>query len=222
MGINFDNFFNAHKRNDVEGFARQFRVSYSDRKIVLSVDRLDYSKGLLQRLEAFRLLLQRYPVWIGKVSMVMILVPSRDSVDRYHDLKISIDEAIGNINGTMSQQGWIPIHYYYKGFSFPELAAYYHESDVALITPLRDGMNLVAKEYIATKASSAGVLILSEMAGAAIELTGALLVNPNNTGQIADTLNSALLMPVKEQRSRLTVMQKHLKRQNIVDRKSVV
>lgn len=216
MGINFDNFFNAHKLTEVEGFARQFRESYIDRKIVLSVDRLDYSKGLLQRLEAFRLLLQRYPVWIGKVSLVMILVPSRDSVDRYHDLKVSIDEAIGNINGTMSQQGWIPIHYYYKGFSFPELAAFYHESNVALITPLRDGMNLVAKEYIAAKASSAGVLILSEMAGAAIELTGALLVNPNNTGQIADTLNRALLMPVKEQKSRLAGMQKHLKRQNIV------
>ncbi len=216
MGINFEKFFNAHKDTIVEGFARQFRESYRDRKIVLSVDRLDYSKGLLQRLEAFKLLLQRYPEWIGNVSLVMILVPSRDSIDRYHDLKVSIDETIGNINGTMSQQGWIPIHYYYKGFSFPELVSFYHESDVALITPLRDGMNLVAKEYVAAKATANGVLILSEMAGAAIELTGALLVNPNNTGQIADTLNRALLMPVKEQRSRLVGMQKYLKRHNIV------
>ncbi len=216
MGINYGNFHKAHKNPDVEIHARQFRESYSDRKIILSVDRLDYSKGLLMRLKAFRLLLQKYPEWKGKVSLVMILVPSRDSVDRYHDLKVAIDETIGNINGTMSWQGWIPIHYYYRGFSFSELTAIYHESDVAMVTPLRDGMNLVAKEYVAAKAKKPGVLILSEMAGAAIELTEALIVNPNNTGQIADTLNTALIMPEAEQKMRIRKMQKHLKKHNIV------
>jgi len=216
MGINYDSYYNAHKLPDVKRFARQLRENYIDRKIILSVDRLDYSKGLMQRLEAFRLLLQKYPEWIGKVSFVMILVPSRDNVDRYHDLKVEIDETISNINGTLSQQGWIPIHYFYKGFSFSELTAFYHESDVAMVTPLRDGMNLVAKEYVASKAGKPGVLILSEMAGAAIELTEALLVNPNNTGQIADTLNIALLMPESEQKIRLARMQKRLKRQNVV------
>jgi trehalose 6-phosphate synthase/phosphatase len=216
MGINYDNFFNAHKQPEVAKFAKQFRERYHDRKVVLSVDRLDYSKGILRRLEAFRQLLTSYPEWIGKVSLVMILVPSRDSVDRYHDLKVGIDEAIGNINGTLSQPGWIPIHYYYKGFSFPELTAFYHESDVALVTPLRDGMNLVAKEYVAAKALKPGVLILSEMAGAAIELTDAILVNPNNTGEIADSLHRALLMPEDEQRSRLAGMQKKLKKHDVV------
>jgi len=216
MGINYGNFHKAYKNPDVEGHARQFRENYSDRKIILSVDRLDYSKGLLMRLEAFRLLLQKYPEWIGKVSLVMILVPSRDSVDRYHDLKVAIDETIGNINGTLSWQGWIPIHYYYRGFSFSELTAIYHESDVAMVTPLRDGMNLVAKEYVAAKAKKPGVLILSEMAGAAIELTEALLVNPNNTGQIAEALNTALNMPETEQKIRIKKMQKHLKKHNIV------
>jgi trehalose 6-phosphate synthase/phosphatase len=216
MGINYDGFFNAFKKPDVAKYASEFRAQYSDRKIVLSVDRLDYSKGILRRLEAFRLLLQKYPAWSGKVSMVMILVPSRDSVDRYHDLKVAIDETIGNINGTFSEHGWIPIHYYYKGFSFPELTSFYHESDVALVTPLRDGMNLVAKEYVAAKAHKPGVLILSEMAGAAIELTNALLVNPNNIGEIADTLNMALLMPEEEQLQRLAIMQKSIKKHDVV------
>ena len=216
MGINYDNFYNAHKNKEFTPFASNFRERYSDRKIVLSVDRLDYSKGIIRRLEAFRMLLQRYPEWIGKVSLVMILVPSRDSVDRYHDLKVAIDEQIGNINGTFSQPGWIPIHYFYKSFSFNELTAFYYESDVALVTPLRDGMNLVAKEYVAAKARRPGVLILSELAGAAIELTDSLLVNPNNIGEIADTLNRALTMPVNEQRARLRRMQKRLKKHDVV------
>jgi trehalose 6-phosphate synthase/phosphatase len=216
MGINFGNFYNAFRKSEVARFASEFRGQYHNRKIVLSVDRLDYSKGILRRLEAFRLLLQNYPEWSGKVSMVMILVPSRDSVDRYHDLKVAIDETIGNINGTFSQPGWIPIHYYYKAFSFPELTAFYHESDVALVTPLRDGMNLVAKEYVAAKAHKPGVLILSEMAGAAIELTNALLVNPNNIGEIADTLNMALLMPEEEKLQRLAIMQKSIKKHDVV------
>jgi len=216
MGINYENFFNAYKNPDVEKFAGNIRKRYHDRKIILSVDRLDYSKGILRRLEAFRLLLQKYPEWIGKVSLVMILVPSRDTVDRYHDLKVSIDETIGNINGTMSQPDWIPIHYFYQSFSFQELTAFYHESDVALVTPLRDGMNLVAKEYVAAKATNPGVLVLSEMAGAAIELTDALLVNPNSTDEIATNLNYALVMPEDEQKLRLARMQKKLKKQDVV------
>jgi trehalose 6-phosphate synthase/phosphatase len=216
MGINYDNFYNSYKKKEVISFASHFRERYSDRKIILSVDRLDYSKGIIRRLEAFRMLLQKYPEWIGEVSLVMILVPSRDSVDRYHDLKVGIDEHIGNINGTFSQPGWIPIHYFYKSFSFHELTAFYHESDVALVTPLRDGMNLVAKEYVAAKAQKPGVLILSEMAGAAIELTDALLVNPNNTGEIAEMLNRALTMPEKEQKARLLRMQKRLKKHDVV------
>jgi trehalose 6-phosphate synthase/phosphatase len=216
MGINFRSFYEANKQLEVRLLRKKFREQYKDSRIVLSVDRLDYSKGLLQRLEGFRLLLKNYPEWIGKVSLVMILVPSRDSVDRYHDLKVKIDETIGNINGTYSNPGWIPIHYFYKSFSFNELIAFYHESDIALVTPLRDGMNLVAKEYVAAKADRPGVLILSEMAGAAVELVDALLVNPNNKIRIAHTLNRALVMPEKEQMERLNKMQKILEKQDIV------
>lgn len=216
MGINFNNFYEAHDRLEVKLLREQFREQYQNSRIVLSVDRLDYSKGLLQRLEGFRLLLQIYPEWIGKVSLVMVLVPSRDSVDRYHDLKVKIDETIGNINGRFSQPGWIPIHYFYKSFSFNELVAFYHESDIGLVTPLRDGMNLVAKEYVAAKADKPGVLILSEMAGAAVELVDALQVNPNNKIRLAHTLNRALIMPEKEQLERLRNMQKILKKQDIV------
>ena len=216
MGINFKNFYESSKLPEVRLLREQFRNQYNESRIVLSVDRLDYSKGLLQRLEGFRLLLQNYPEWTGKVSLVMILVPSRDSVDRYHDLKIRIDETIGNINGTFSHPGWIPIHYFYKGFSFNELVAIYHESDIALVTPLRDGMNLVAKEYVTAKADKPGVLILSEMAGAAVELSDSLQVNPNNLTNLAETLNTALLMPPDNQVERLKNMQKILKRQDIV------
>jgi trehalose 6-phosphate synthase/phosphatase len=216
MGINYSNFYEAHDRLEVRLLREQFREQYQDSRIVLSVDRLDYSKGLLQRLDGFRLLLQIYPEWIGKVSLVMILVPSRDKVDRYHDLKVKIDETIGNINGTFSRPGWIPIHYFYKSFSFNELVAFYHESDIGLVTPLRDGMNLVAKEYVAAKANKPGVLILSEMAGAAVELTDALQVNPNNKIRLAHTLNRALIMPEKEQLERLGKMQRILKKQDIV------
>ncbi len=215
MGINYDSFCNAYKSEGVKRFAEEFGNRYHDRKVILTVDRLDYSKGILRRLEAFRYFLELFPAWNGKVSMVMILVPSRDKVDKYHELKVSIDEAVGNINGSFSSPGWIPIHYFYKNFSFEELAAFYHQSDVALVTPLRDGMNLVAKEYVAAKARKAGVLILSEMAGAAIQLRDALVVNPNNLGEIAGAINKALNMPVAEQRRRLMRMQRKIRRSDI-------
>jgi trehalose 6-phosphate synthase/phosphatase len=215
MGINYKNFNIAHKDPEIKLLADEFRENYPDQKIVLSVDRLDYSKGLLQRLEGFRLLLNNHPEWENRVSLVMILVPSRDSVDKYHDLKIRIDETIGNINGKYSSPGWIPIHYFYKSFSFKELTAYYYESDVALVTPLRDGMNLVSKEYVSAKADKPGVLILSEMAGASVELTKAIRVNPNNAWEIADALHLALQMPAEKQKERLREMQKILKKRDI-------
>jgi trehalose 6-phosphate synthase/phosphatase len=215
MGINYDQFNNAHKDPEVKRMAREFRGNYTNKKIVLSVDRLDYSKGLLQRLEGFRLLLQNHPEWINRVSLVMILVPSRDSVDKYHDLKTRIDETIGNLNGKYSSPGWIPIHYFYKSFSFKELSAYYYESDIALVTPLRDGMNLVSKEYVAAKADRPGVLILSEMAGSSVELSSAFRVNPNNAGEIAGALHTALQTEPEKQKELLREMQRTLKKRDI-------
>lgn len=215
MSINFSQFNNAHKDPEVKRLAAEFRSNYPDQRIVLSVDRLDYSKGVLQRLEGFRLLLQNHPEWVNRVSLVMILVPSRDSVDKYHDLKTRIDETIGNLNGAYSSPGWIPIHYFYKSFSFVELSAYYYESDIALVTPLRDGMNLVSKEYVAAKADKPGVLILSEMAGSSIELSNAIRVNPNSAGEIAGALHAALQMQPEKQKELLREMQKTLRKRDI-------
>jgi len=215
MGIDFASFNNAGQLKEVKEGMATLRRQYPGQKIILFVDRLDYSKGLIQRLEAFRIFLQNFPQWIGRVSLVMILVPSRDSVDRYHDLKTKIDETIGNINGAWSQPGWIPINYFYKSFSFYELSAFYITSDVALVTPLRDGMNLVAKEYVASRNRKGGALILSEMAGAATELSDSILVNPNNTTLLADAIHQALTMPAAEQKERMARMQKIIRRQDI-------
>ena len=138
----------------------------------------------------------------------MVIVPSRDHVDSYAELKTKIDEEIGSINGQYSTMDWTPVCYFYHGFSFEELVAMYYIADVALVTPLRDGMNLVAKEYVASKNNNPGVLILSEMAGAAIEMTDALLINPNDTEEIKQAICRALEMPEQEQLKRLQHMQK--------------
>ena len=152
-------------------------------------------------------LMERYPEYRGQATLAMVIVPSRDRVNSYADLKTEIDKEIGAINGRYSTMEWTPVRYFYHGFSFEELAAMYYVADVALVTPLRDGMNLVAKEYVAVKNDNPGVLILSEMAGAAVELADALPINPNDTEQIAAAIHRALTMPVEEQLRRIERMQ---------------
>jgi len=147
--------------------------------------------------------------------MALIIVPSRDKVDRYADLKTKIDETIGSINGMYSTINWTPVYYFYHSFDFEELVAMYHIADIALVTPLRDGMNLVAKEYVAAKRETPGVLILSEMAGAAIELTDAIIVNPNDIEEIERAILEALEMPKAEQLKKLRLMQKIVSKQNV-------
>ena len=145
----------------------------------------------------------------------MVIVPSRDHVGSYAELKTRIDEEIGSINGKYSTMDWTPVCYFYHGFSFEELVAMYYVADVALVTPLRDGMNLVAKEYIAVKDGNPGVLILSEMAGAAVELSDALLINPNDMDQIEQAIVKALEMPEQEQLRRLKKMQRIVSAQTV-------
>ena len=145
----------------------------------------------------------------------MIVVPSRDTVDRYAELKTKIDETIGTINGRFSTLTWNPVYYFYHGFDFDELLAMYHVADIGLVTPLRDGMNLVAKEFVATKRDSPGVLILSEMAGAANELTDAIIINPNDLDEIEAGLLKAMKMPEEEQMLRLRKMQNVVRKQNV-------
>jgi len=145
----------------------------------------------------------------------MIIVPSRGKVDSYAGLKTKIDETIGAINGKYSTINWTPVYYFYHGFDFEELAAMYYIADIALVTPLRDGMNLVAKEYLAAKRDNPGVLILSEMAGAAIELREAIIVNPNDVSEIERSILQALEMPEEEQFIKLHLMQKDISRQTV-------
>ncbi len=215
MGINFDLYYNAIKNPEVQETASKLRANFGSNKLVLSVDRLDYSKGILHRLKGFALFLENHPEYREHVSLVMIVVPSRDGVDRYADLKTKIDETIGTINGKYSTINWNPVYYFYHGFDFNELVAMYNIADVALVTPLRDGMNLVAKEYLAAKNDSPGVLILSEMAGAAIGLNESIIINPNNVAEIESALLEAIEMPEAEQLSRLKTMQSYIQRKSV-------
>ncbi|MDF7815779.1 bifunctional alpha,alpha-trehalose-phosphate synthase (UDP-forming)/trehalose-phosphatase [Hymenobacter sp. YC55] len=207
MGIDYQRYAEAAASEAAQAHEQTYRQALHDARVVLSIDRLDYSKGIAQRLRAFELLLQRHPEWVGRVSLLMVVVPSRDQVAQYAALKEEIDELVGRINAQYRTISWTPIQYFYRSFPFDELAALYRLADVALVTPVRDGMNLVAKEFIASKINQRGVLILSERAGAAQELNEALLINPTDTGQLAEALHEALLMPEEEQRTRMTAMQ---------------
>ncbi|MBA3901167.1 MAG: bifunctional alpha,alpha-trehalose-phosphate synthase (UDP-forming)/trehalose-phosphatase, partial [Bacteroidetes bacterium] len=215
MGIDYEKFHKSVPSKKVQQKAKLFKERYGNVKLILSVDRLDYSKGILQRLKAYDMLLSTHPEFQGQITMLVVVVPSRSEVDKYHHLKIEIDEAIGNLNGKYSTMEWAPVHYFYRSFPFSELVSLYHISDIALITPFRDGMNLIAKEYIATKTDGKGVLILSEMAGAANVLKDALIVNPNHINEIVNALIQAINMPLKEQKQRIENMQLHL-RENTV------
>lgn len=194
---------NTHKKSDPEN------------KFLLSIDRLDYSKGIAKRLYAFEYFLNKYPQYKEKVRLIILAVPSRSNVPQYQLLKKEIDELVGRINGEFSTVSWTPIWYFYRSMPFENLIDLYTSSDIAWLTPLRDGMNLVAKEYIATRTDKTGVLILSEMAGSANEMNESLLINPNNFEQIADSINEAINMPKEEQQARNEVLQKRLERYNV-------
>ncbi|MDR1501072.1 MAG: bifunctional alpha,alpha-trehalose-phosphate synthase (UDP-forming)/trehalose-phosphatase [Prevotella sp.] len=215
MGINYDMFHNALLNPDINKNAEELRASFGTGKLILSVDRLDYSKGIMIRLKSFEEFLDNHPEYMGKVSLVMIVAPSRDNVDIYADLKKDIDMKVGAINGKHSTIDWTPVYYFYRAFNFEELAALYHIADIALVTPLRDGMNLVAKEYLATKRNEPGVLILSEMAGASIELSDAIIVNPTDTKEIENAIVQALEMPVDEQLETIASMQEIISTQTV-------
>jgi trehalose 6-phosphate synthase/phosphatase len=215
MGIDFEKFVTVATEPDTISEVVRFRQQFGDLKVILSVDRLDYSKGILQRMEAFELFLKKNPDWHNKVSLIVVLVPSRATVDQYQSLKVHIDELVGRINGTYSTINWRPIHYFYRSLDFHTLSALYYLSEIALVTPYRDGMNLVAKEFLASKVDNKGVLILSEMAGAAKELNGAILVNPNDLDNIADAIYTALNMPVEEQKERNQWMRNCIEKYNV-------
>lgn len=224
MGIDYDKFHNAaiqhhstsiQDKSDIQQQLDKHILNTPDIKLILSIDRLDYTKGIAKRLHAFEYFLEKYPEFQGKASLVMLAVPSRANVDQYQRMKSEIDELVGRINGKFSTINWSPIWYFYRSFPFDNLIDLYTSCEIALLTPIRDGMNLVAKEFVASKVNKKGVLILSEMAGAVKEMSEALLINPQNYEQIADTLKKAIQMPEEEQIERNTIMQKRLQRYNI-------
>ncbi|WP_075349296.1 bifunctional alpha,alpha-trehalose-phosphate synthase (UDP-forming)/trehalose-phosphatase [Algoriphagus marinus] len=215
MGIDYDKFANQAKSRKTQSIVREFRKQVEDQKLIITIDRLDYSKGIPQRVQAFAQLLEQHKELHGKVSMIMIVVPSRDKVQSYKELKEEIDLLVGRINSEYSTLNWKPVHYFYRSFPFEELSAFYSMSDIALVTPLRDGMNLVCKEFVASKTSQTGVLILSEMAGASKELQDAVLVNPNDRQGVVDAIYNALSMKPAEQKARMVSMQESLKKYDV-------
>lgn len=210
MGIEFNKF----NKMDVSPFISE-KPGPDKPKIVLSVDRLDYTKGIVNRLLGFNLFLQNHPEWHNKVFLNMIVVPSRTGVTSYQEIKRRLDELVGNINGNYGNTDWTPIIYQYTSLPHKELIALYRRSDVSLITPLRDGMNLVAKEYVASLNDQKGVLILSEFTGAAKELSESIIINPNNVDEIADAIAEALNVHEEDQKRFNRIMQKRLKRYDV-------
>jgi trehalose 6-phosphate synthase/phosphatase len=216
MGIDYARFSNAVYNPEVKKEIANLQDKLHDRKIIISIDRLDYTKGIPQRLEAFSAFLNRNPEYKEKVSFILVAVPSRTQVEHYRLLKKEVDELTGKINGEHGRIGWVPVCYLYRFLDFPALVALYIVADVAVVTPTRDGMNLIAKEYIATRTEGNGVLILSEMAGASQELGEAIVVNPNNTDEVADALKRALMMPKEEQIRRNRAMQNRIERYDVI------
>jgi trehalose 6-phosphate synthase/phosphatase len=215
IGIDFNKFHDACSSGKTMLQKKKLQNHITGKKLIFSVDRLDYSKGLIKRLEAFERFLENFPQWHYKVIFNMIVIPSRDNIDTYREIKKEIESTVGRINGKYSNLSWRPVIYQYKSIPFNELVALYNLSDVALITPLRDGMNLVAKEYIACQTENKGMLILSEMAGAAVELNEAIIINPSDIEETSDAIDKALSMPDEEKEWKILKMQNRLKRYNV-------
>ncbi|HVK97199.1 MAG TPA: bifunctional alpha,alpha-trehalose-phosphate synthase (UDP-forming)/trehalose-phosphatase [Flavisolibacter sp.] len=209
IGIDFKKFREAITDEKVVSIATKLEEKFYNQKLIFSVDRLDYTKGLNYRLDGYEAFLTNYPEWREKVVFILNVIPSRDEIRTYIDRKRMIEEKVSTINGKFSTLHWQPLIYRYNHLDFEELCSLYQVADAALITPLRDGMNLVAKEYIASCIDK-GVLILSELTGAANELSEALIVNPTDIDEVAEAIDEALNMPLIEQRSRLSYMQRRL------------
>jgi len=216
MGIDFELFAEAANGPEAMRAQEELLRQLGDCKTVLSIDRLDYTKGIDKRLLAYQAFLKANPAWHGRVVLVLIVVPSRTGVEQYRKMKSRIDELVGQINGRFGSLAWTPVVYQFKHFPMEPLAGLYSASDVMLVTPLRDGMNLVAKEYIACRTDGSGVLVLSELAGAASELGEAIQVNPNDIRGMAEALRDALESPCEEQVERMAVMRERLRRYGVV------
>ncbi len=215
MGVDYARIDRAVRSEAVARRSSQLRSDLGAAKLVFSLSRLDYTKGIPQALRGIARLLEDRPEWRRRVVYQLVVVPSREIVDRYTEEKQGIDRLCGEINSRYGTFDWAPIRYIYRFLDFEDLVALYRSADVALITPLRDGMNLVAKEYLASKNDLRGALVLSEMAGAAKELHEALVVNPNSEVEVADALRRALEMPEADQVRRNRLMRARLEQYDV-------
>ncbi len=216
ISIDFEEFARGASDPVVEMRQAEIVRELHGNRIVLGVDRLDYTKGIPERLQALRYLLASHPELCGRLTLVQVVVPSREDIPEYAGLKNQIQRLVSEINGEFGSPGWVPIRYIHRSLPRPELLALYRAADIALITPLKDGMNLVAKEYCASRVNQDGALILSEFAGAACQLRqGALLVNPYDTVAVASAIHRAWNMPIAEQRKRMRNMRACIRREDI-------
>ena len=217
ISIDFNDFHQRASAPAVAARAASLQAILPNRQLLLGVDRLDYTKGIPQRLRAFEYALENHPELRERVTLIQVVVPSRAAIPRYEELKKEIERLVGRINGRFTKPGaWVPIHYVYRSLTPEELLAYYRAAHVALITPLRDGMNLVAKEYCVCSPDDEGVLILSEFAGAAMQLAGgAIIVNPHDIEAIATAISRAVTMAAPERRARMRRMRRSIRRHDV-------
>lgn len=217
ISIDFDKFNNSSKNEDVQKELKILEETLpKNTKKLLSVDRLDYIKGIKERLNAYRIFLREHKEWRGKVTLLDYVVPSREEIPENLKLRDEIHLLVTEINSLFGTEDWMPVIYNYVALPFEKMAALYSVADVALVTPVIDGMNLVAKEYVAARKNKQGVLVLGKNAGAAAELHDAHIIDPKNTEQFADSLNFALQLELSEQIKRMDKMRKHIQENNIV------
>jgi alpha,alpha-trehalose-phosphate synthase [UDP-forming] len=216
IGIDFEEFARQAAEPAIEAHSAEIRRRLSGDTLVLGVDRLDYTKGIPERLKSFRLLLRRFPEQRGHITLVQVVVPSREEIPNYKHLRREVELLVSQINGEFTEPGWVPVHYIHRNLGREELLAYYRAADIGLVTPLKDGMNLVAKEFCAAQIDERGVLIVSEFAGAGPELrSGAILVNPNDFSEVAQALHDAATMSAEEKRNRMRLLRQIVKEHNV-------
>ncbi|HTR43151.1 MAG TPA: bifunctional alpha,alpha-trehalose-phosphate synthase (UDP-forming)/trehalose-phosphatase [Pseudomonadales bacterium] len=215
MGIDFARFDQAARSPETEKRVTELKEKLTGQKVIFSVDRLDYTKGLVNRLHGYDLFLKNHPEWHGKVVFIISVAPSRIAVESYQAMKLELEQTVGRITGAYGNTQWTPLIYQFRNLSFDEIVALYRLCDVALISPVRDGMNLVAKEFIAARPDKKGVLILSEMAGAAKEMDEAIVINPMHIRDFEVSLAQALTMPEEEKINRNEILRERLSRYDV-------
>ncbi len=215
MGIDYNYFSRQHHKSSLNNIGKEMFKQLGNVKMILSIDRLDYTKGIPERIRSFNRFLAKYPEYREKVRLNLIVAPSRVEVPMYMELRREISELVSEVNGKFGTVNWMPIWFYFHSYSQQDLITFYQHSDVLLVTPLRDGMNLVVKEYIASRTDFQGMVVISETAGAASELSEAIIVNANDRNAIADGIKTALEMPLEEKIERNKILHNRLKRYDI-------